>query len=100
MNTTAPTRFNEAAGIPRGRRTPGGVSMQQEHLASMRPRVFPAEDADPGVWTGYTADASMRPRVFPAEDPRVAACSLQPLGASMRPRVFPAEDTIGGCRVA
>ena len=37
--------FNEAAGIPRGRR--GGPDMTVDMLttASMRPRVFPAEDA-------------------------------------------------------
>ena len=35
--------FNEAAGIPRGRRFPCGGE-QYEHTASMRPRVFPAED--------------------------------------------------------
>ena len=37
--------------------------------------------------------ASMRPRVFPAEDPPVAILLDPPyLQASMRPRVFPAED--------
>ena len=38
-------------------------------LASMRPRVFPAEDRQPPLT--YDRDvhpASMRPRVFPAED--------------------------------
>ena len=36
-------RFNEAAGIPRGRL--GRVETDQELIAaSMRPRVFPAED--------------------------------------------------------
>ena len=34
----------------------------------MRPRVFPAEDATPGLERGQTLNASMRPRVFPAED--------------------------------
>ena len=38
--------FNEAAGIPRGRRrNPAGVPLRRP--ASMRPRVFPAEDAPP-----------------------------------------------------
>ena len=36
--------FNEAAGIPRGRRRQGG-SHAQRTSASMRPRVFPAEDS-------------------------------------------------------
>ena len=36
-------RFNEAAGIPRGRRTPPGNPCTG-CPASMRPRVFPAED--------------------------------------------------------
>ena len=36
--------FNEAAGIPRGRRRSGGVPIEGRE-ASMRPRVFPAEDA-------------------------------------------------------
>ena len=37
-------RFNEAAGIPRGR--PPGSRTDHSYLikASMRPRVFPAED--------------------------------------------------------
>ena len=38
-----PTCFNEAAGIPRGR--PAGLARGAEKVeASMRPRVFPAED--------------------------------------------------------
>ena len=37
--------------------------------ASMRPRVFPAEDVKPsGSPIGQSPQASMRPRVFPAED--------------------------------
>ena len=35
--------FNEAAGIPRGRRSQGGREGRRQ-AASMRPRVFPAED--------------------------------------------------------
>ena len=35
--------FNEAAGIPRGRRRPERQQVRVRH-ASMRPRVFPAED--------------------------------------------------------
>ena len=36
-------RFNEAAGIPRGRRNMPGT-FEIDEVASMRPRVFPAED--------------------------------------------------------
>ena len=63
-----PVRFNEAAGIPRGRPGPSDAMESLRH-ASMRPRVFPAEDepcARIGNMTGK--GASMRPRVFPAED--------------------------------
>ena len=60
-------RFNEAAGIPRGRQRVDG-----QHLAgrpaSMRPRVFPAEDAAAPAAGHRRVAASMRPRVFPAED--------------------------------
>ena len=42
----APESFNEAAGIPRGRpRSLGGLGSDRRP-ASMRPRVFPAEDRD------------------------------------------------------
>ena len=62
------SRFNEAAGIPRGRR-PGVPPHVAARLASMRPRVFPAEDAIHVVVRPLPpAEASMRPRVFPAED--------------------------------
>ena len=38
-------------------------------IASMRPRVFPAEDVAAAEGdAGLSATASMRPRVFPAED--------------------------------
>ena len=40
-------RFNEAAGIPRGRRPRQGEHSDDDS-ASMRPRVFPAEDS--GAW--------------------------------------------------
>ena len=61
--------------------------------ASMRPRVFPAEDAF-GRRSRPPGDllASMRPRVFPAEDTLSHADHLVRIPASMRPRVFPAED--------
>ena len=39
----------------------------------MRPRVFPAEDAEDLVRQDGYGDASMRPRVFPAEDGAFAA---------------------------
>ena len=39
-----PCRFNEAAGIRRGRRWPGLPEGASQALASMRPRVFAAED--------------------------------------------------------
>ena len=39
--------FNEAAGIPRGRRA-AAPHQAAARRASMRPRVFPAED---GQWT-------------------------------------------------
>ena len=83
--------FNEAAGIPRGRRT----SPWREDLygrASMRPRVFPAEDAGAGAEGHQGHRASMRPRVFPAEDPAGGLLGVPVRAASMRPRVFPAED--------
>ena len=85
--------------------------------ASMRPRVFPAEDRDVGRVPATRELASMRPRVFPAEDPAEQPFGRPPplrfneaagiprgrlmpnhrsigvgLAASMRPRVFPAED--------
>ena len=112
-------RFNEAAGIPRGRL---GM-LQGERLmraASMRPRVFPAEDSDIGKCVssencGFneaagiprgrrrrrqseveSPGASMRPRVFPAEDASSHGCQDDARKASMRPRVFPAEDQLTG----
>ena len=39
----------------------------------MRPRVFPAEDAETRIQVRPTLDPSMRPRVFPAEDVDVGA---------------------------
>ena len=86
-------RFNEAAGIPRGRLQRTSRSAPQPFGASMRPRVFPAEDQ---VWRGVHACsqcASMRPRVFPAEDEHSRGRQARVQIASMRPRVFPAEDS-------
>ena len=49
-------RFNEAAGIPRGRPTSASVVRTRPSMhASMRPRVFPAED-------GAGKDSSARER--------------------------------------
>ena len=59
--------FNEAAGIPRGRPISGKVYYMSV-TASMRPRVFPAEDERRLKAEIAAIEASMRPRVFPAED--------------------------------
>ena len=61
-------RFNEAAGIPRGRLRRASDGERRELVASMRPRVFPAEDSFAGEASHAYQQASMRPRVFPAED--------------------------------
>ena len=83
--------FNEAAGIPRGRRN--SMLMKINMLqASMRPRVFPAEDSIPSISCPLVDAASMRPRVFPAEDCDRVGGVVRLESASMRPRVFPAED--------
>ena len=95
-----PKRFNEAAGIPRGR--PPGPQVVGPRLedASMRPRVFPAEDLAGDSGERRHGSASMRPRVFPAEDPAGRPHPPRPEPhASMRPRVFPAEDPVGPTRV-
>ena len=59
----------------------------------MRPRVFPAEDAQGHRIPPAPDHASMRPRVFPAEDVAAPPAPYILTPASMRPRVFPAEDT-------
>ena len=59
--------FNEAAGIPRGRRRRPELHPPARD-ASMRPRVFPAEDVLRARGVRLRREASMRPRVFPAED--------------------------------
>ena len=46
-SVSVPVRFNEAAGIPRGRLASDRAIRPIRH-ASMRPRVFPAEDK--GDW--------------------------------------------------
>ena len=87
------TRFNEAAGIPRGRR---GFRRQDESRlagpASMRPRVFPAEDSvcRPEIGRGPRFnEAAGIPR---GRQSRKPPSLPRHQGASMRPRVFPAED--------
>ena len=110
--------FNEAAGIPRGRQGRLLPAYRQGQHASMRPRVFPAEDVTmlsvggrdgncfneaagiprgrrgPVAVFGGRVRASMRPRVFPAEDDPLRGATCPAPHASMRPRVFPAEDTL------
>ena len=95
--TPKPTSsFNEAAGIPRGRRTPAPAISPASagfNEAAGIPRgrlVLRDEQVDRVL-------ASMRPRVFPAEDLLVrGAATASPRPASMRPRVFPAEDKARG----
>ena len=60
--------LNEAAGIPRGRLPSRAERAAHVRVASMRPRVFPAEDFPGPVPAARPVAASMRPRVFPAED--------------------------------
>ena len=69
--SAARASFNEAAGIPRGKR-------------------------QRAVFAECAANASMRPRVFPAEDAELQHLLLDRPAASMRPRVFPAEDAVEG----
>ena len=67
-------------------------------VASMRPRVFPAENVELGYCAQSASGqrASMRPRVFPAEDTLVTITTetVDNTRASMRPRVFPAENQL------
>ena len=87
--------FNEAAGIPRGRPSSRHSLPPRRLAASMRPRVFPAEDRTQRRRSVRPARrASMRPRVFPAEDQTAHDARERQQGASMRPRVFPAEDRV------
>ena len=62
-------RFNEAAGVTRGRRDLSDTFETSGSLASMRPRELPAEDRIflGGLLQQFVA-ASMRPRELPAED--------------------------------
>ena len=63
-----PTSFNEAAGIPRGKLWASAFAAPGRQLASMRPRVFPAENVLQFNQVRTRRLASMRPRVFPAEN--------------------------------
>ena len=72
------------------------ASMRPRLRASMRLRVFPAEDYRAGGRRGGPHHASMRPRVFPAEDSTLTKKLKAVREASMRPRVFPAEDAHDG----
>ena len=68
MATRTPsTRFNEAAGIPRGRRLYGTLGLGRTsgfNEAAGIPRGRPSRHAG----SERRRHASMRPRVFPAED--------------------------------
>ena len=69
LDRSNPRSFNEAAGIPRGRPAETASARAAAEVASMRPRVFPAEDGGMGIrGSSGNRPASMRPRVFPAED--------------------------------
>ena len=67
--TPLPLSFNEAAGYPRGRLgVPADEDCTLIRIASMRPRVIPAEDHRRHAGLVQAPLASMRPRVIPAED--------------------------------
>ena len=111
------TCFNEAAGIPRGRPWDVDTGRNWYACASMRPRVFPAEDdllalCKPCHQIGFNEAAGI-PRGRPVGSLHLSAgqrCFNEAAGiprgrlgmsvynglrivtASMRPRVFPAED--------
>ena len=68
-HTGSTSCFNEAAGIPRGRTRDGTLHGAQGRLASMRPRGYsPRKTSSSAVQSHACQRASMRPRVFPAED--------------------------------
>ena len=87
------SRFNEAAGIPRGRLNPGTTNAPSGtgfNEAAGIPRGRPEQPEQVGL---VVVPASMRPRVFPAEDLTEFGYNRPSTErASMRPRVFPAED--------
>ena len=68
MNVNVLCSFNEAAGIPRGKHDRPDTASPAHPGASMRPRVFPAENTANGGHGTIRDTASMRPRVFPAEN--------------------------------
>ena len=88
----AKQRFNEAAGIPRGRPDPANASINNAtsfNEAAGIPRGRPVESAA----DERDRQASMRPRVFPRGRLCINPdCKWWFETASMRPRVFPAED--------
>ena len=92
--------FNEAAGIPRGRRRFGDGCCEAQAARFNEAAGIPrGRRFDVGGF-GYHPDASMRPRVFPAEDMGVAVERRDRPLASMRPRVFPAEDSRNAIRAS
>ena len=84
-------RFNEAAGIPRGR--PASHTLPRSRSgASMRPRVFPAEDLVEGDRGALEQDGFNEAAGIPRGRPSSSSATGRDDDASMRPRVFPAED--------
>src|SRR5574340_677658 len=84
--------FNEAAAFRRGRYQVENIYLPAP-VASMRPRLFAAEDWDARrAVEARRGAASMRPRLFAAEDLDAARRTGRRSGASMRPRLFAAED--------
>ena len=66
-------RFNEAAGIPRGRQVPASYSDCSRVSCFNEAAGIPRGRRDRPIRCSPTGQASMRPRVFPAEDPAPAA---------------------------
>ena len=69
-------RFNEAAGIPRGRRPCGARSARSSAPGFNEAAGIPRGRRDKGAGVVADFDASMRPRVFPAEDDRKASIAF------------------------
>ncbi len=61
-------------------------------LASMRPRLFTAENIVDDGGFRWLGEASMRPRLFTAENLRARGLQGTAPSASMRPRLFTAEN--------
>ena len=83
--------FNEAAGIPRGRPVSTRLPTSA-NTASMRPRVFPAEDAWVDAAKAEEALSFNEAAGIPRGRHQAAVEPARLAAASMRPRVFPAED--------